>query len=71
MSASRSRSGAAEQKADKPTVSTSWSNGAPKTSEGERSFKVNGRVLYDIFDIDADGASATDQSYSRSYVRSA
>ncbi len=62
---------AAEKKADKPAVSTSWSNGAPKTTEGEQAFKVSGRVQYDVFNIDTDGASATDQSYSRSYVRRA
>jgi phosphate-selective porin OprO/OprP len=61
----------AEKNDDKPTVSTSWSNGAPKTSEDDRSFKISGRVQYDIFNIDTDGASAADQSYSRSYVRRA
>jgi phosphate-selective porin OprO and OprP len=61
---------AAEAKpAAKPTTTTSWSSGAPKSSEGEASFKPTGRVQYDIFNIETDGASAVDQSYSRSFAR--
>lgn len=59
----------AEKPAAKPTTQTSWSGGAPKASEGEQSFKPSGRVQFDVFNLETDGASAVDQSYSRSFVR--
>lgn len=55
--------------AAKPATATSWSGGAPKSSEGEKSFKPSGRIQYDVFNLETDGASATDQNYSRSLVR--
>lgn len=54
---------------EKPTTSTSWKNGAPTTSEGDKSFKITGRVQYDVFGVDTDGASVVDQSYTRSLAR--
>lgn len=59
----------ATQPAAKPTTTTSWSGGAPKSSEGEQSFKPSGRVQYDVFSLDTDGASAANQSFTRSFVR--
>lgn len=51
----------AAQPAAKPTTTTSWSGGAPKSSEGEQSFKPSGRVQYDVFSLDTDGASAASE----------
>ena len=53
------------------TVATSWSGGSPRTTEEDRIFKINGRVMYDVFTIDTDGASASDQHYGRSFARRA
>lgn len=55
----------------KHAQTTSWSSGAPKTSEGDQSFKVSGRVQFDVFNVESDGASTTDQSFSRAYARRA
>lgn len=52
-----------------PTVTTSWSGGSPRTAEEDRTFKINGRVQYDVFNLSTDGASAVDQDYSRAFAR--
>ncbi|HOY79864.1 MAG TPA: porin, partial [Hyphomonadaceae bacterium] len=54
-----------------PTVSTSWSGGSPRTTEEDRIFKINGRVMYDAFNISTDDLSTVNQNYSRSFVRRA
>jgi phosphate-selective porin OprO/OprP len=54
-----------------PSVSTSWSGGSPRTSEEDRLFKINGRVMFDAFNASTDGLTTVDQDYSRSYVRRA
>jgi phosphate-selective porin OprO and OprP len=54
-----------------PSLTTSWSGGSPRTSEEDRIFKVNGRVMFDAFNIQTDGLSAIDQDYSRTFVRRA
>jgi phosphate-selective porin OprO/OprP len=57
-----------------PTVNTRWS-GAPRTEEEDRRFKVNGRVHYDMYNVDADftanNGTNPDVSYSGAYVRRA
>ncbi len=54
-----------------PTVATAWA-GAPRTTEEDRQFKVNGRVQYDVYDVSSDFPGvANDQSYLRSAVRRA
>ncbi|RYD40846.1 MAG: hypothetical protein EOP83_34725, partial [Verrucomicrobiaceae bacterium] len=37
-----------------PTVATSWSGGSPRTTEEDRIFKINGRVMYDAFNVSTD-----------------
>ncbi|SUS03248.1 Phosphate-specific outer membrane porin OprP [uncultured Defluviicoccus sp.] len=54
-----------------PKASTTLSGGAAKTTEGDASFKINGRVQYDVFNVSTDGAAAVDQDYSRAFVRRA
>jgi phosphate-selective porin OprO/OprP len=49
-------------------AATSWS-GAPRTTEEDRQFKVNGRVQYDVYGIDADYTTGTDQKYSGAFAR--
>ncbi|MDX2276804.1 MAG: porin [Hyphomonadaceae bacterium] len=51
-----------------PTVTTRWS-GSPETREEDRRFRVNGRIQYDVYDIQSDGASSTDEDYSGSFAR--
>ena len=55
-----------------PTVTTTWS-GAPRTREEDREFKINGRIQYDLFNIQVDdGNPATnDVDYQGSFVRRA
>ncbi len=54
-----------------PTVVTSWS-GAPRTTEEDRQFKINGRLQYDIYSVSSEfPGTANDQSYTRSAVRRA
>ncbi len=52
-------------------ASTTLSSGAPKTSEGDATFKINGRVQYDVMNVSTDGVPAVDQDYSRSFARRA
>ena len=54
-----------------PTVATSWSGGSPRTTEEDRIFKINGRVMYDAFNLSTDDLAATNQNYSRTFVRRA
>lgn len=54
-----------------PTVATSWSGGSPRTTEEDRIFKMNGRVMYDAFNISTDDLSTVNQNYSRTFVRRA
>lgn len=54
-----------------PTVATSWSGGSPRTTEEDRIFKINGRVMYDAFNISTDELAAVNQNYNRSFVRRA
>lgn len=54
-----------------PTVTTAWS-GAPRTSEEDRQFKINGRLQYDVYSISSEfPGTANDQSYTRSAARRA
>lgn len=55
------------------TVTTRW-NGAPETREEDRRFRINGRVMYDIANTDADFSSAGGAAFvpgTRSYFRRA
>lgn len=54
-----------------PSVATSWSGGSPRTTEEDRIFKINGRVMYDVFNISTDDLAAVNQNYTRSFVRRA
>ena len=54
-----------------PTVATSWSGGSPRTTEEDRIFKINGRVMYDAFNLSTDDLAAVNQNYTRSFVRRA
>ena len=45
-----------------PTVATSWSGGSPRTTEEDRIFKINGRVMYDAFNISTDDLAAVNQN---------
>jgi phosphate-selective porin OprO and OprP len=54
-------------KADAQAV-TAWA-GAPRTTEEDRQFKVNGRVQYDVYSVDADFTTGTDQKYSGAFAR--
>ena len=54
-----------------PTVATSWSNGSPRTTEEDRIFKINGRVMYDAFNLSTDDLAAVNQNYTRTFVRRA
>lgn len=51
-------------------AATAWA-GAPRTTEEDRQFKINGRVHYDVVGIDADftNPGATDLNYGRSFMR--
>ena len=54
-----------------PTVTTGWS-GAPRTSEEDRQFKINGRLHYDVYGVSSDfPGTANDQDYTRSAIRRA
>jgi phosphate-selective porin OprO and OprP len=53
------------------TVVTKW-KGAPETSEEDRAFRVNGRIQYDIYSVNADlDNGGVDQDYAGSFVRRA
>ncbi len=54
-----------------PTVATSWSGGSPRTTEEDRIFKINGRVMYDAFNLSTDDLAAVNQNYTRTFVRRA
>lgn len=54
-----------------PTLATSWSGGSPRSTEEDRIFKVNGRVMYDVYNISTDDLAAVNQNYTRSFVRRA
>lgn len=50
-------------------ATTGWS-GSPRTSEEDRQFKINGRVHYDVYGVNADFAgTANDEEYVRSAAR--
>ncbi len=49
-------------------ATTAWS-GAPRTSEEDRQFKVNGRVQYDIYNVQADRNGGADESYTGTAFR--
>ena len=54
-----------------PSVATSWSGGSPRTTEEDRIFKINGRVMYDAFNLSTDDLAAVNQNYTRTFVRRA
>jgi glucose/arabinose dehydrogenase len=54
-----------------PSVATSWSGGSPRTTEEDRIFKINGRVMYDAMNISTDDLAAVNQNYTRTFVRRA
>ncbi len=54
-----------------PTLATSWSGGSPRSTEEDRIFKINGRVMYDAFNISTDDLAAVNQNYTRTFVRRA
>ena len=47
---------------------TAWA-GATRTTEEDRQFKVNGRVQYDLYSVDADFTTGADQKYSGAFAR--
>lgn len=52
-------------------AATAWA-GAPRTTEEDRQFKINGRLQMDVSNIDANystPAAGTDATYGRSFVR--
>lgn len=51
-------------------ATTTWS-GAPRTNEEDRQFKINGRIQYDIANIEVDNSAGADLGYNRSYARRA
>ena len=54
-----------------PTVVTAWA-GAPRTTEEDRQFKINGRIQYDVYSVSSDfPGTGNDQGYLRSAVRRA
>ena len=61
----------AAEKPAKPVTAVSWSGGAPKSSEGEMSFKPSGRIQFDVFSLSTSGLSAVDQDYTRAFARRA
>lgn len=54
-----------------PNVAVSWSGGSPRSTEEDRIFKINGRVMYDAFNISTDDLAAVNQNYTRTFVRRA
>jgi phosphate-selective porin OprO/OprP len=54
-----------------PTVATSWSNGSPRTTEEDRIFKINGRVMFDAFNVSTDDLGPVNQNYTRTIARRA
>jgi phosphate-selective porin OprO/OprP len=54
-----------------PTVTTRWA-GSPETREEDRRFRVNGRIQYDLYNIQGDfPGTSNDASYTRTAVRRA
>lgn len=59
---------ASAQTAPAPSVTTQW-RGAPQTNEEDRQFKVNGRVQYDVFNVNQDFDTGADNEYAGSFAR--